>query len=265
MKLKLNEDGSATVVDGKPVYVYDDGKEVPFDVDATIRRISNLTDEKERHYTNVTTLKDSLAKYEGIEDPDAAREALVTVANLKDKDLVDAKEVDTLKANLSKMFEDERNQLTTTFNSQKTELEQAVGERDGVIRELMIGGKFASSPWFSGEKPKTILPPDIAAEHFGRNFRVEGEGSDVRVVGYLNGDKILSRERVGEPAGFEEALSVVINSYSQKDRILRETAGGAGGSGNTGSGGKNTITRNQFDSKSQAERTAFVQEGGRVV
>ncbi len=264
MKLKFNEDGSAAVVDGKPVYVYDDGKEVPFDADATVRRIANLTEEKERHYNNVTALKESLSKFEAIPDPEAALEALKTVANFKDKDLVDAKEVDALKANLSKMFEEERTKLTTTFNSQKEELEQAVVGRDGVIRSLMIGGKFASSPWFSGEKPKTILPPDIAAEHFGKNFKVEGEGGDVRVVGYLNGDKILSRERVGEPAGFEESLSVIINAYSQKDRILRESAGGAGGSGNTGSGGKNTITRNQFDSKSQAERTAFIQEGGRV-
>ena len=234
MKLKLDDKGNAVLIEGKPVYVYEDGKEVPFDADAATRRISNLTDEKDRHYNNVESLKVELAKFSDITDPEEAVKALATVANLKDKDLVDAGEVEKLKQQMSDTFESERTQLTTTYEAEKTRLTDDLSTKNGTIRKLMIDTRFASSPWFSGEKPKTILPPDIAAEHFGKHFKVEGDS----VVGYIGENKILSRERVGEPAGFEEALTVIVDSYPQKDRILRGSAGGSGSGGNTDFGGE---------------------------
>ena len=267
MKLKLNEDGSAFVDDGKPVYVHDDGQEVPLDIDSYVRRIGNLTEEKDRHYANLTTAKDALAKFEGIEDPVVALEAMRTVQNFKDKDLVDAKDVDKLKLQLSEMFETDKKALTDAFSTEKTEFEVKAKASEAVIRRLMIGGRFASSPWFSGEKPKTILPPDMAADYFGKHFKIEGEGQEARAIGYLHGDKILSREHVGEPAEFEEAISVIINAYSQKDRILRDTDGGSGSGGNTSSGDlkAKTMKRSRFDQLSRSDQAAFCSNGGRPV
>lgn len=247
MKLKLDESGNVVLLEDKPVYVYDDGKEVPFDAEAATRRISNLTDEKDRHYSNVETLKAEIAKFEGIEDPAKAIAALETVANFKDKDLVDAGEVDKLKKQMADTFDSERKQLMSTYESEALKLNKSVSEKDIVIRKLMIDSRFSLSPWFSGDKPKTILPPDIAAEHFGKHFKVEGDS----VVGYLGENKILSRERVGEPAGFEEALSVIVENYSQKDRILRDSASGSGSGGNTGAGGDYS----NLDPKSRLNRS----------
>lgn len=234
MKLKLDDDGHVVLSDGKPVYVYDDGKEVPFDAEAATRRISNLTDEKDRHYGAAEKLKLDLAKFSEITDPAEALKALTMVANLKDKDLVDAGEIEKLKKQMSDTFDAERTQFTTAYEAEKARFGTEAANSESLIRKLMVDAKFATSPWFSGEKPKTILPPDIAAQHFGKHFKIEG---DV-VVGYIGENKILSRERVGEPAGFEEALSVIVENYPQKDRILRDNTGGSGSSGNTGLSGE---------------------------
>ena len=49
MKLKLDENGNVVVQDGKPVYVYDDGKEVAYDVPAAVAKISSLNAEAKQH------------------------------------------------------------------------------------------------------------------------------------------------------------------------------------------------------------------------
>ena len=49
MKLKVDEKGNAVVVDGKPVYVHDDGKEIPFDALSTIATIGRLNAEAKGH------------------------------------------------------------------------------------------------------------------------------------------------------------------------------------------------------------------------
>ena len=76
------------------------------------------------------------------------------------------------------------------------------------------------------------MPPDIAANYFSKNFSVEGEGNNARVIGYLGGERIFSKEKPGEVAEFEEALGVIIDAYPMKDSIMRSSGGGAGSSGN---------------------------------
>ena len=49
MKLKLDENGHVVVSDGKPVYVHDDGKEIPFDAPAAMQKISGLNAEAKQH------------------------------------------------------------------------------------------------------------------------------------------------------------------------------------------------------------------------
>ncbi len=49
MKLKLDENGHVVVSDGKPVYVHDDGKEIPFDAPAAMQKISGLNAEAKQY------------------------------------------------------------------------------------------------------------------------------------------------------------------------------------------------------------------------
>jgi hypothetical protein len=86
----------------------------------------------------------------------------------------------------------------------------------------------------------------MATEYFGKHFKIE----DNRIVGYLDGEKILSKTKYGELADFDEALETIIEKYPMKDRILRAGhAGGPPASGNSNqSGGQNIIRRNDQSS-----------------
>lgn len=245
MKLKLDEHGHVVIIDGKPIYVHDDGQEIPFDAESAVRKISNLTEEKQRHFNNFKEVSEKLSLYGDMDpeqiqtklhsfediDPDEARRALETVANLKDGDLVRAGQVETLKAEMNKAFVEKEKEINKSWEKKVQQITDLLHTKDSTIYELMVNSRFAASPTIAN---KTILPPDIAAKYFSEHFKVEGEGTNARVVGFLGDERIFSKERPGEIATFEEALGVIIDAYPMKDRILSVPGGGSGAGGNTG-------------------------------
>jgi len=256
MKLKLDENGNAVVQDGKPVYVHEDGKEVPFDAPAAMAKIQELNEEAKKHRLRARELNEKLQMFldaVGDEtDPgewlEKAVKAIETVQNLDQKKLVDAGQVEALKKNLSEAYE-----------KKLAEMQEVVKAKENQIYRLTISSAFASSPFIA---EKTTLPPDIAETYFGRHFKVEeGENGEVRIVGYINGNPILSREKPGEPAPFEEAIQVIVENYPMKDRILRGTPGGSGGSGNQGGAVPGGITL--ADLRTPAEKAEFIAKHGR--
>ncbi|MDO9929636.1 hypothetical protein Q7432_11575, partial [Glaesserella parasuis] len=94
MKLKLDENGNVVVVDGKPVYIHDDGKEIPFDALQAMQKISSLNAENKQHREAKEKAEAELKKFDGIEDVAKAKEALKTVENLDAKKLIDAGEAE---------------------------------------------------------------------------------------------------------------------------------------------------------------------------
>lgn len=75
MKLKLDENSHVAVSDGKPVYVHDDGKEIPFDAPAAMQKISGLNAEAKQHCEAKGTAEAKLKAFDGIEDAAAALKA----------------------------------------------------------------------------------------------------------------------------------------------------------------------------------------------
>lgn len=243
MKLKLDEQGHAVLQDGKPVYIHDDGKEVAFDAPGTVATITRLNAEARTHREGKEAAEKLLKGFEGIEDGAAARKALEIVANLDQKKLVDAGEIEKVKAEISKAFQgqlDEANTKATAFEKQ--------------LYDEKIGGAFARSKLIAD---KLAIPADLVQARFGQAFKIE----DGKTVAYdQHGNKIYSRERPGELADFDEALSSLVEQYPYRDHILKGSGangGGApaGGSGG-GLGGKKTITRSQFEGLSPAEQKA---------
>ena len=225
MKLKtvdVNGVIYAEVREGKPVYVTDDAKEVAFDAAGTSSTIARITEESKGFKTRAQTAEAKLVTFEGIDDPAAAKKALNTVANLDAKRLVDAGQVETVKAEAIAAVE--------------AKYAPVVAERDTLKGELYsekIGGSFARSKFIT---EKIAIPPDMLQARFSQNFEIK----DGKVVAKdSSGNPIYSRAKPGEIADFEEAIETLVDQYPQKDHILKGAVGTGGGArpANGGQGG----------------------------
>lgn len=252
MKLKMIEiEGKqyAELVDGKPVYIHDDGKESPFDAPGTVATITRLNGEAKSHRERAEAAEKSLKGFEGIENADEARKALATMKNLDDKKLVDAGEIEKVRAEAIKAVEDKYSPIVQERDSLKNAL---VSEK--------VGGSFARSKLIAD---KLAIPADLVQARFGDRFKLEGDA----VVAYdQSGNKLFSRANPGEVAGFDEALEIIIEQYPYRDSIMKGSGASGGGAqgGGSGNSGSKTVNRATFESMSSAQQMAHVKGGGEV-
>ena len=251
MKLKLDENGHVVVQDGKPVYVHDDGKEVAFDAPQTVATITRLNGEAKTHREAKEQFQAQAKAFEGL-DPVKVKEALNIVQNLDAKKLVDAGEVDKVKAEIT-------DALKKTYEPQ---IQQLTSERDAVQQSLhneLIGGGFARSKYI---QDNIAVPVDMIQATFGKNFQIEN--GKVVAVG-ADGQKIYSRTRPGEVADFDEALESLVGGYQYKDSILKGGQGSGGGfQNNGGQGGGKSMSRQQFEQLPPNDRSGFMRDGGKI-
>jgi hypothetical protein len=230
LKLKLDADGHVVVQDGKPVYVDDaDNKEVAYDANQTVATITRLNGEAKTNRERAEKAETSLKGFEGIDDPAAAKKALQTVKNLDDKKLVDAGEVEKVKAEAIKAVEEKYAPIVKERDTLSSQL-------DGhVVGSAFSGSKFIASK-FAAEGPAGV---EIARALFGARFKVEGG----KAVGFdAQGNKLYSRAKPGELADAEEAIEMMVDAYPHKASILKgdvKPGGGSGGNGGGGGGGGN--------------------------
>lgn len=243
MKLKLDENGNVVVQDGKPVYVHDDGKEVVFDAVQAIAKVNSLTAEKQQYLDRAEKAEQSLKAFEGF-DVEKAKAALETVKNLDDKKLIDAGEVERVKAEAKKAFDEQ--------------LSKAYAERDAMQQQFhstLISGEFARSAFV---KDKMILPPDIAQSFFAKHFAVNDKGQVVAKD--TLGNPIYSRTNAGEIASFDEAIELLVGSYPNKDSILKGSSASGTGAGQAGQGNTVGLKRSEMTAEQMHK---YVQEHGR--
>lgn len=250
MKLKLDANGNVVLIDGKPVYVLDNGDEIAFDAARNMDSLKNLRKENQTHREKAESLETQLKVFEGL-DAKSAREALDKLKTIDQKKLIDAGEVETVKSQMKAEYEKqllERDDRYTKLESQYN------GEK--------IGGEFARSKFIA---EKLMIPPAMVQDSFGKNFKLESG----KIVGvFADGEKIYSKANPGELASFDEALSIVVDKYPHRDSILKsDQKGGSGapGGGSSGGGnGGNTLTRSKFDLLSPSEKREFSIKGGKV-
>lgn len=253
MPFKYDADGNIVIqeVNGQklPVFVNADGKEAPFDGDSTVATISRLNGEAKGHRERAEKAESGLKAFEGITDPAAAIKALNTVKNLDDKKLVDAGEVERVKAEAIKSVEEKYAPVA-----------KKAKDLEGQLNSHLIGGAFTRSKFiaekFAAEGPAGV---EIAQALFSSRFKVE----DGKVVALdANGGKIYSRTRHGELADAEEAIEIMVDAYPHKAHILKGSGASGGGAsgGNGGGGGKRTVTRAQFGALSPAEQASTARD-----
>jgi hypothetical protein len=266
MKLKLNEEGHAVLVDGKPVYVHDDGKEIPFDAAQTVATISRLNKENQTHReaktqveTEAESLKAQLKVFEGL-DPEVAKKALQQVKDLGDGKLIESGKLEEVKAAAQAEYNARLKTLQEEFGTKEGKLMADREALQGHLNNEIIGGSFARSKFI---QDKLAIPMDLVQAAFGKNFKVE-DGKLVAVD--AQGNKVFSRARPGELADFEEAIGTLVDQYPNRDHILKSTgssgsgaSASAGGSG--GGDGSKKITRAAFDQLNPMEKMQVFKTG----
>lgn len=257
--LKLDENGNVVVVNGKVIYVDEDAdnKEYPLDPPSMYSKIIDLGKENKVHRDKKDELERKLSLFDGIEDIEAWKKesdlARETVKNFSDKDLIDAKKVDEVKAEMKDAYEKKLVAKDNEIKALAQKHAEVLSEKDKNIRHLMISNKFSASPHFSGDESSiTTIPPDLAESYFGGNFKVEVINGKPELRAYHNDIEITSQLNPGEPADFEEAISILIDKYPRKNSILRAPGGGSGGGG--GGGGDTTPTDALGKLKQQLEQ-----------
>jgi hypothetical protein len=251
MKLKLIEvEGKqyAEVQDGKPVYIEDNGSETAFDAPGARQAIAARNAEAKTHREAKEAAEAALKKFEGIEDPAAALDAIKKISALKDKDLIDAGKVEEIKAAAIKAVEEKYAPI----------VEKAEGLEKALHSEK-IGGSFARSKFIAD---KLAVPVDMVEAMFGKQFTLDGGKI---VAKDANGNPIYSKSNPGNLADFDEALETIVSGYAGRDHILKGSGhNGSGkqpGSDGGGSNGSKTITRADFDKLAPADKMAKIKDG----
>lgn len=242
MKIVMDKDGNVKMENGLPVYKYPDGKEAPFDAKATVdtyeEKVTNLTEEKDRHFNTAEKAKKDLLVFKGV-DPKKAKEHAEIVKSLSDKEILDANGVKALHAEYKESTD-------AVLKAQAEEHAKVVEERDGkitirdkAIYNLAVLSEFATSPWFSGtpeNPPKTYWKAKDAAVLLKNNFKVDlDEDGEATLKAVDNkGNPILSRTEHGAPAPFNEAVEIILDKREDKNDIMRDANAAQHGPGSQG-------------------------------
>ena len=232
---------------GLPVYVHDDGQEIGFDAAQTVAKIGQLNAEAKNHREAKQQAETALKAFEGL-DAEKAKKALQTLQNLDDKKLIDAGEVEKVKAELTASFKQ-------TYEPQLQAKDKQIEEFQSQLHRELIGGGFARSQYI---QDNIAVPVDMVQATFGQNFKIE----DGKAVGYdASGNKIYSRKNPGEVADMNEALEVLVGGYAHKGSILRGSGASGGGFGGAG-GNKLTGPKSLSECKTQDEKIAYLKQHG---
>ncbi|WP_269915511.1 DUF6651 domain-containing protein [Acinetobacter sp. HY1485] len=230
---------------GLPIYVHDDGQEIGFDASQAVTKIGQLNAEAKNNREAKQQAETALKAFEGL-DAEKAKKALQTVQNLDDKKLIDAGEVEKVKAELTASFKQ-------TYEPQLQAKDKQIEEFQSQLHRELIGGGFARSQYI---QDNIAVPVDMVQATFGQNFKIE----DGKAVGYdASGNKIYSRKNPGEVADMNEALEILVGGYAHKESILNGNKSQGGGFGGAG-GNKLTGPKSLSECKTQDEKVAYLKQ-----
>lgn len=241
---KLDDNGNVVLKDGNPVLMTASGEEKVVEPSTITRLNAESKGHREAKEAALKQLKD----FEGI-DPVLAKKSIETVKKLDAKDLIESGKVEELKQ-----------QITSQFAEKISEKEKALSELQTKYDNMQIRSVFEGSNFV---KESITMPADIFQAAFEKSFRVEN-GEVVAVD--KNGERLMSKSKVGEWASPEEALQILVERHPQKDLILKADLGN--GTGNKGGGGNRTsqgkITRSAFEAANNKPEILAKQRAGEI-
>ncbi len=255
--------------DGNPVWVHSDGKAVGFNAESALKNLKDVTAESISRKEKIREFETKIAPFAGIENGaeyvKTANEALETVKNLDGKKLIDAGEVETLKASVAATYKEKITGMEAAFATKENDYKSAIETKDSNISNLLIKGAIGRADFIES---RTVLTPSIAYDVFKGNFQIEEQDGQAKAVATRkDGTKIMSLKDPGSYAGINEALETLVNEHPDKDRLLKGVDGG-GGSPPNGGGQSNSsvkyISRASWDTLGAVAQMKYAKSGGRV-
>lgn len=235
MKIKTVEiDGKMYAeLDGGKVVMDDNGREFGLDVLATEKVITDLRTENKTFRTRKNELKEEVKtikqRYSGLEDPDAAKAALDKIKSLTPDGTINLEQYEAAVAK----------RVTEGLDSEIDGLKKELEETTGKLYNATVSNKFVTSDTVK----KTIFPAAKAQRIYGGQFDADGNAKG------WDGNLIYSKENPGKPAGFDEAMTVLIETDpdTKPDEVWRGSGASGSGSepGSHGAGGHETQTAAQ--------------------
>ena len=194
MPWKKDEEGNLAVDEsGFPVRVDSEGKESPVNhegIDYLQKTVSESMNRKKR----VQELEKQIQQFEGIEDPEKAREALNTVQNLEDKKLIDAGKAEEMKKQIQDQYEkkiSEKDQELSRLSSQlrkhtvNSGLTKALAENsitDPDVQDLVVS-KFSNQVEIQEDNSGNPVPVmensygiKVSLNEFVQDWATNGKG-----------------------------------------------------------------------------------------
>lgn len=249
MPFKKDEKGLLVVDDkGFPIYVDPSGAEKPYDVDARVRQIAELTEKASKRGQEIEALKAKYRALEGIDDLGAymekAKKDAEAVAAMADKD----KETE---ATIQKRIAEAIKSATTPFEKERDELKASLATAQDELGKAVISNAFANSH-FAKEK---LVSAALAQQLFSSRFYIK----DGKPIGRdEDGKDIYGMEGI---ASFDEALQKLVDKSPFKENILRPTPGGSGAKESENQRSPHGMTAEQAGALSPAEYMKARKEG----
>lgn len=140
-----------------------------------------------------------------------------------------------------------KNDLVTKHQTELKEREERLGKTSERLRQTAIFAEFGRASELFGDAGKTIFDVDMGVEVLGKYVHLEDDENDPRgyrvVVKKANGTPVMGAD--GNPLPFAAAMTELIGSLPNKDRILRGS--GKTGSGSSGGGHHNPNLTDDLD------------------
>ena len=230
-KLKMNEQGHAVVVDGKPIYVDDEGKELPFCANEAWNKYHTLNEENKKRRMQAEELSAKLKAFEGF-DPEVIKRNAEIAEKFKEHEAIKNGEIEKLKNELVSTSEKKIKEWEQKYNQLNETARQREERLNNEINNSILDSMFSGSEYV---KKNVEMPVRGLRALFANRFKVDPETRKVYAVDE-EGNTLLSENKIGAVASFEEALELLIKRDPDRDRILKATGTAGGGMRQNGKG-----------------------------
>lgn len=204
---------------GSPVWINDAGEEKGVDYPAMSAGLAKANKEAHERRLALDEAKKELVRWEGIEDPDAARKALETVASLSSQ----AKDEEARLQERLKPIQEAHAAKMVAKEKAIEDLTRAAAEKDARLERETVKHAFFQSPYVRDK----LSSGTLASSLFSSRFALR----DGALVGLEDsGDPIYGDD--GALGSFDHALAKMVEASPDKGLLLKgnDKGGGSGSS-----------------------------------